>query len=65
MLSLIAFARPGIGEILLVALVILVIFGAQRLPEIGRAAGKAIRNFQRAFRGQSSEDKTPDSSDTN
>ena len=37
----------GIGthEILVVLLLILVIFGARKLPEIGAGLGKAIRNF--------------------
>ncbi len=38
----------GIGthEILVVLLLILVIFGARKLPEIGAGLGKAIRNFK-------------------
>ncbi len=38
----------GPMQILLVLLLILVIFGARRLPEIGGGLGKAIRNFRKA-----------------
>ncbi len=40
----------GIGtqEILIILVVALVIFGANKLPEIGSGLGKAIRNFKRA-----------------
>ena len=38
----------GPMQILLVLLLVLVIFGARRLPEIGGGLGKAIRNFRKA-----------------
>ena len=41
----------GWGEVLIILLVVLVLFGARRLPEIGRSAGRAIKEFQRAVRG--------------
>jgi sec-independent protein translocase protein TatA len=40
--------RVGMGELLVIGLVILIVFGPQRLPEIGRAIGKAMREFQKA-----------------
>jgi TatA/E family protein of Tat protein translocase len=39
--------RIGIWEILLVLLIVLLTFGAKRLPEIGRALGRAIREFKK------------------
>lgn len=36
----------GVGEMMVVMLVALVVFGPKRLPEIARNAGKFIRNFQ-------------------
>lgn len=36
----------GLPEIIVVVLVILLLFGAKRLPEIGRAFGKAIKEFK-------------------
>lgn len=38
----------GPMQILLILLIVLVIFGAKKLPEIGGGLGKAIRNFRRA-----------------
>ena len=40
--------RLGIWELLIVFGVILILFGAKRLPEIGQALGKAIREFKKA-----------------
>jgi sec-independent protein translocase protein TatA len=43
--------RLGIGEIGLLIVLALVLFGAKRLPEIGKAAGSAIREFKSAIYG--------------
>lgn len=42
----------GIGtqELLIIFLIILLLFGANRIPEIARAMGKGIRDFKRATR---------------
>ena len=40
--------RLGIWEIIFIVLVIVILFGAKRLPEIGSAVGKAIREFKKA-----------------
>lgn len=42
--------RIGLGELLVVAIIILLLFGAQRLPQIGAALGKAIREFKSALK---------------
>ncbi|MDR1049038.1 MAG: twin-arginine translocase TatA/TatE family subunit [Synergistaceae bacterium] len=39
----------GVGEIALLIVLALVLFGAKRLPEVGRAAGNAIREFKSAL----------------
>ncbi len=39
-------------EILLILLVVMVLFGAGRLPEVGRSLGEGIRNFKKAFSGE-------------
>ena len=38
--------RFGLTEILVILAVVLVLFGARRLPEIGSGLGKAIRSFK-------------------
>lgn len=40
--------RFGMGELIVILIIILVLFGARRLPEIGRALAKAIKEFRRA-----------------
>lgn len=37
------------GEILILMLIILLVFGANRLPEAGKAVGKGLREFKRAL----------------
>ena len=39
----------GMGQIALLIVLALVLFGPKRLPEMGRAAGKAIREFKSAL----------------
>ena len=38
----------GIPELLIILVIVLVIFGANRLPEIGSGLGRAIKNFKKA-----------------
>jgi sec-independent protein translocase protein TatA len=40
--------RIGLPEMLVILLIVILIFGANRLPEIGRGIGKGIRNFKDA-----------------
>jgi sec-independent protein translocase protein TatA len=44
------FQNLGFTEILLILVVVLLLFGAKRLPEIGSSFGKGIREFQNSFR---------------
>ena len=38
----------GMPELLIILVIILIIFGAGKLPEIGRGLGKGIKNFKQA-----------------
>jgi sec-independent protein translocase protein TatA len=40
--------RVGIPELIIILMIVILIFGANRLPEIGRGIGKGIRNFKDA-----------------
>jgi sec-independent protein translocase protein TatA len=42
----------GIPELAIIVVVILLIFGARRLPEIGSSMGKGIRTFKTALMGE-------------
>ena len=43
------FSMPGGGELLLILLIVLVVFGHNRIPQLGDALGKGIRNFRKSF----------------
>ncbi|MDK2920540.1 MAG: sec-independent protein translocase protein TatA [Desulfonauticus sp.] len=38
----------GIPELIIILVIVLIIFGANKLPEIGAGMGKAIKNFKKA-----------------
>jgi TatA/E family protein of Tat protein translocase len=40
------------GELLIIFLVILVLFGGTKLPQLGSSLGQAIRNFKKGFGGE-------------
>jgi sec-independent protein translocase protein TatA len=42
-------ANLGFTEIMLILLVVLLLFGAKRLPEVGASIGKGIREFKRSL----------------
>lgn len=42
----------GMPELIILLVIVLVVFGAGRLPEIGAAFGKSIRNFKNASKGK-------------
>lgn len=44
-------------QLILILLVVLVIFGASKLPEFGRGLGEGIRNFKKALSGEEEEKK--------
>jgi len=51
----------GLGwmELVIILIIVLIIFGAGKLPEIGSGLGKGIRNFKKATRGEDEIDVTP------
>ena len=58
---LLAFAL-GYGEILVILLILLLVFGAKRIPELARSLGRASREFKDARDGVISElEKEPES----
>jgi len=42
----------GPGELVLILVIVLIIFGAGKLPQIGEALGQGIRNFKKGATGQ-------------
>jgi sec-independent protein translocase protein TatA len=55
------FGLQGIGlpELIVVLVIVLIIFGASRLREIGGALGGAISEFRQSVSGEDEEDKEP------
>ncbi len=49
----------GVPELLIILVIIVVIFGASRLPQIGEGVGKGIKNFRSAIREPPEIDVTP------
>jgi sec-independent protein translocase protein TatA len=49
----------GFGELVIVFLIVMLIFGAGRLPQIGEGIGKAIRNLKRGLSADDDIDVTP------
>ncbi len=49
---------PGPMEVVVILVVVLLLFGAKRLPEIGRALGDGIREFKKAVK-DSADDSRP------
>jgi sec-independent protein translocase protein TatA len=49
----------GTGEIILIFLVVMVIFGSTKLPQLGDGLGRAIKNFKRAVNTQSEIEVNP------
>ena len=47
----------GIQELLVILLICLLIFGATKLPEIGKALGKTIKEFKKSMKEVGSEDE--------
>ncbi len=49
----------GVTELVIILVIILVLFGASRLPQIGRGLGEGISNFKRSIRAGSEDDDEP------
>lgn len=47
----------GLPEFLLLAVVVLLLFGPKRLPEVAKGLGKSIRDFKKAVNGESEKDE--------
>lgn len=50
----------GISELLVILLICLLLFGANRLPEIGKSLGEGIREFKRSMKDSDAEPKLKD-----
>lgn len=53
------FAMLGTGELLLILAILMLVFGASRLPAMGEGLGKAIRGLKRGLAADDDIDVTP------
>jgi len=51
------FRNIGITEIIIVAVVLIILFGGKKLPELARGIAQSIKEFRSAFRGEEKNDK--------
>jgi sec-independent protein translocase protein TatA len=47
----------GVPELLLILVIVVLIFGAGRLPQLGKGIGEGIRNFKESIRGEDENNK--------
>jgi sec-independent protein translocase protein TatA len=51
------FGPVGPTELLLILLIVVIIFGARRLPELGKSLGEGIRNFRKSVSGRTEDEE--------
>jgi sec-independent protein translocase protein TatA len=52
------FGHLGVPELLIILLIVIIIFGASRLPQLGKGLGQGLKNFKDSVRPEERE-KTP------
>jgi sec-independent protein translocase protein TatA len=52
------FGPLGLPEMIVILCIVILIFGANRLPDIGRGIGRGIRNFKDSVKDSSNKDET-------
>ena len=57
------FGNLGAGEIILIVLVILLLFGAKKIPELARGIGKGMSEFKKGLKDVEDEIKNVDKTD--
>lgn len=48
----------GLGELLLILLAVLLLFGGRKLPQLGKALGETVGNFRKALREKPEDNQT-------
>jgi sec-independent protein translocase protein TatA len=47
--------KLGMGELIIILLIVVILFGASRLPQLGKGLGEGIRSFKKSFGGEDDE----------
>jgi sec-independent protein translocase protein TatA len=53
--EIILISMPGGGELIIILVIVLILFGAKRIPEIAQGLGRGIREFKKSVRDVQSE----------
>jgi sec-independent protein translocase protein TatA len=53
----IPMGRIGLPELMVILVIVIVIFGANRLPQLGKGIGSAIKNFKEGLKDETSDRK--------
>ncbi len=48
--DIVLISMPGGGELIIILVIVLILFGAKRIPEIAQGLGKGIREFKKSVR---------------
>jgi sec-independent protein translocase protein TatA len=51
------FGSLGVPELLIILLIVLIVFGATKLPQLGKGLGQGLRNFKDSVKGDEPQDK--------
>lgn len=54
---------PGIQELVVILLIVIVLFGATRLPQLGKGLGEGISNFKRGLKSDETSRPLPEASE--
>jgi sec-independent protein translocase protein TatA len=46
------FGSLGLPELLVILLIVIIIFGANKLPQLGKGIGQGLRNFKESVKGE-------------
>ncbi len=56
--------KLGMGELVVILLIVVILFGANRLPQLGKGLGEGIRSFKKSFSGDEDEEKPSSTAST-
>jgi len=58
--NLLLFWAPGMPEMIIILVIVLVLFGANRLPQLAKGMGESIRNFKTGMSEAEAEEEKKD-----
>lgn len=61
--GVVAFTPPGGAELIIILVVLVLLFGAKKLPELGSSVGKSIKNFKKGIEDSKEDGPDADAAD--